>query len=48
MPEFTAEASLYKTSGHYRMLSADGDSTVRVLPAVKYCQYICNLCRITG
>ncbi len=31
-PEFTAEASLYKTSGHYHVVGAGAISTVQVVP----------------
>jgi hypothetical protein len=48
IPGFSAEASLYKTSGHYRIIRGGGTTTARVFPAVNYCEYICDRCRTTG
>ena len=47
IPRFTAEASLYKTSGHYRMAGAPNDlvGSREVLPQlpIGFCQANCDL-----
>jgi hypothetical protein len=48
IPSFTAEASLYKTGGRYRMM-ASGDTalaTQAVTPAMRalYCAIVCAAC----
>jgi len=39
LPDFTAEASLYKTSGNYQSASLQCDATVSVLPQLRISQF---------
>jgi hypothetical protein len=50
MPGFTAEASLYQTSGYYRMVATGALSSDLVLPAAigDRCKHICRVCAVTN
>jgi hypothetical protein len=51
IPGFTAEASIYKTGGHYSGSVGVIDSRPGVVPAIppcRNCNHICDVCAETG
>ena len=51
MPGFTAESSLYKTSGHYRSgrpAASLSDAVIPAIPMCRNCDYILDQCEIHG